>query len=155
MGVLQSTEEYTPEEKTKISALLADKGCYPIFMKMSELLPYYNFYENVMKTLFHNFKSLYETDLTHLTHVEFNELWRHYQMVNQSFAQKITELKGLFPTLKQVWIHGDNLLMTPQYIRKSTFSSEANIGFFFHSPFPSSGIFRMFQFRFELLQSLL
>lgn len=82
-------------------------------MKMSELLPYYNFYENVMKTLFHNFKSLYETDLTHLTHVEFNELWRHYIMVNKSFAQKITELKKLFPTLKQVWIHGDNLLMTP------------------------------------------
>jgi len=51
-------------------------------MTMSELLPYYNFYENVMKTLFHNFKSLYETDLTHLTHLEFNELWRHYIMVN-------------------------------------------------------------------------
>ena len=69
-------------------------------MTMSELLPYYNFYENVMKTLFHNFKSLYETDLTHLTYSEFNELWEHYIMVNQKFAQKISELKGLFPTLK-------------------------------------------------------
>lgn len=53
-----------------------------------------------MKTLFHNFKSLYETDLTHLTYSEFNELWEHYIMVNQKFAQKISELKGLFPTLK-------------------------------------------------------
>jgi len=51
-------------------------------MTMNELLPYYNFYENVMKTLFHNFKSLYETDLTHLTHTEFQELWRHYVQVN-------------------------------------------------------------------------
>jgi len=84
--VVQSIEEYTAEEKQKISYLLADKGCYPIFMTMSELLPYYNFYENVMKTLFHNFKSLYETDLTHLTHTEFNELWRHYALVNQKFA---------------------------------------------------------------------
>jgi trehalose-6-phosphate synthase len=100
VGVLQSTEEYTDEEKSKISAILAEKGCYPIFMVMNELLPYYNFYENVMKTLFHNFKSLYETDLTHLTHLEFQELWRHYILVNQKFAQKINEMKTMFPTLK-------------------------------------------------------
>ena len=94
VGVLQTTEDYSPEERAKISGLLADKGCYPIYMKMTELLPYYNFYENVMKTLFHNFKSLYETDLTHLTHIEFRELWSHYVEVNQRFAQKIAELKG-------------------------------------------------------------
>lgn len=151
MGVLQSTEEYSEADKARLSALLAEKGCYPIFMTMNELLPYYNFYENVMKTLFHNFKSLYETDLTHLTHTEFQQLWRHYIQVNQRFANKINDLKSLFPTLKQVWIHGDNLLMLPQQIRKTSFSSDANIGFFFHSPFPSSGIFRMFQYRFELL----
>jgi len=45
--------------------------------------------------------------------------------------------------------------MLPLYIRKTNFGIDANIGFFFHSPFPSSGIFRMFQYRFELLQSLL
>lgn len=45
--------------------------------------------------------------------------------------------------------------MLPAYIRKTSFSSDANIGFFFHSPFPSSGIFRMFIYRQELLQSLL
>jgi trehalose 6-phosphate synthase/phosphatase len=45
--------------------------------------------------------------------------------------------------------------MVPSYLRKTSFSSEANIGFFFHSPFPSSGIFRMFQYRNELLSSIL
>ena len=130
------------------------------FMTMAELFPYYNFYENVMKTLFHNFKSLYETDLTHLTHTEHEHLWSHYTKVNQLFARRIAELKTQLSReneapFKQVWIHGDNLLMLPLYIRKSSFSQEANIGFFFHSPFPSSGIFRMFQYRFELLQSLL
>lgn len=48
-----------------------------------------------------------------------------------------------------IWIHDNNLLMVPQYIKKSF--PDSNIGFFFHSPFPSSDIFRMFQFRFEVL----
>ena len=119
---------------------------------MSELFPYYNFYENVMKTLFHNFKSLYETDLTHLTHIEFLNLWSHFLKVNQMFAQAINDIKqqlvkeegGKAINMKQVWIHGDNLLMLPWYLRKTNFGNDANIGFFFHSPFPSSGIFRMF-----------
>ena len=93
VGVCQSAEEYTEEEKNTIRGLLAQKGCYPIFMTMSELFPYYNFYENVMKTLFHNFKSLYETDLTHLTHTEFLNLWSHFLSVNQKFAQNINDIK--------------------------------------------------------------
>ncbi len=99
--MLQSVDPYTDSEKVTISALLAEKGCYPIFMTMNELLPYYNFYENIMKTLFHNFKSLYETDLTHLTHTEFQELWTHYVAVNQRFAQRINELRlREFPQMK-------------------------------------------------------
>jgi hypothetical protein len=78
VGVLQSAEEYNAEEQATISGLLAAKGCYPIFMTMKDLFPYYNFYENVMKTLFHNFKSLYETDLTHLTNSEHERLWTHF-----------------------------------------------------------------------------
>ncbi len=73
---------------------MAAKGCYPIFMTMADLFPYYNFYENVMKTLFHNFKSLYETDLTHLTNQEHERLWTHFQAVNQRFATRINELRA-------------------------------------------------------------
>lgn len=93
VGVLQSETEYSQAEKLAISKLLAAKGCYPIFMTMAELFPYYNFYENVMKTLFHNFKSLFETDLTHLTHAEYEHLWEHYTRINQLFAKRIAELK--------------------------------------------------------------
>ena len=43
--------------------------------------------------------------------------------------------------------------MVPYYTKKII--PDANIGFFFHSPFPSSGIFRMFSFRFDILNSML
>ena len=59
-------------------------------MTYDELIEYYNFYENVMKTLFHNFKSLYES----VTELENPVHWKHYAKVNQKFAQKIVEVKG-------------------------------------------------------------
>ena len=54
---------------------------------------------------------------------------------------------------KMIWVHDTNLLMVPYLIKKSY--NEANIGFFFHSPFPSSDIFRIIPFRLLILQSLL
>lgn len=63
---------------------------------MSDLVPYYNFYENVMKTLFHNFKSLYED----LTELENPKMWKEYLSINQLFARKILEVKNKFPILE-------------------------------------------------------
>lgn len=55
--------------------------------------------------------------------------------------------------MKVVWVHGDHLMLTPQYIRLKF--PEANIGFYFHSAFPASAIFRTFYYRKELLHSIL
>ena len=52
-----------------------------------------------------------------------------------------------------VWIHDVNLLLSPLYIKR--LDVYANIGFFFHSPFPSSDIFQTFQYRTEIMRSLL
>ncbi len=44
--------------------------------------------------------------------------------------------------------------MTPFYLRKD-WGSEANICFYFHSPFPSSDVFRMHMHRYDIMNSLL
>lgn len=43
--------------------------------------------------------------------------------------------------------------MVPYYVRKLW--EKANIGFYFHSPFPSSAHFKIFKYRNKLLESLL
>jgi len=63
------------------------------------------------------------------------------------------EVKNKISGSRCVWIQDNNLIMVPNFLRKQW--PEANIGVFFHSPFPSSDIFRMFPFRFEVLKSLL
>lgn len=70
---------------------MLEKDCFPIFMTIRNLLPYYNFYENVLKPIFHNFKSLY-VDLTDLENAEH---WKEYQSLNLTFSQKIVSVKNL------------------------------------------------------------
>ena len=63
--------------------------------------------------------------------------WNHYHNVNAAFAQTIAEV---YEPGDLVWIHDYHLLLTPQLLRKK--QPDATIGFFLHSPFPSSEIFR-------------
>eukprot|EP00347_Sterkiella_histriomuscorum_P002755 403366928 len=151
VGLFTTNEELTNEEKISITEQLKQKSCFPIFVSLHELTPCMKFYQNALKTIFHNFKALYQD----YSLVENMDQWKEYQRINQLFANKIFEVKNMFSkqNLKQVWIHGDQLLMVAFYLKKKFL--DANIGFFFHTPFPSSGIFRMFQFRTEILNSLL
>ena len=52
-----------------------------------------------------------------------------------------------------IWIHDIYLLLTPIILKKRNINN--NLGFFLHSPFPSSDIYKTFQYRAELLKSLL
>jgi trehalose 6-phosphate synthase/phosphatase len=65
----------------------------------------------------------------------------------------VIDVRRQFSSLKVVWVHGDHLMLTPQYIRLKF--PEANIGFYFHSAFPASAIFRTFYYRKEILHSIL
>ena len=51
-----------------------------------------------------------------------------------------------------VWIHDTYLLMCPGFLKKKDIRS--NIGFSFHAPWPSSDIYKTFQWRAEILKSL-
>jgi trehalose-6-phosphate synthase len=59
IGTISSEDSFTKEEQVSIEDQLNAKGCYPLFMTIEEMKPYLKFYENVLKPLFHNFKSLY------------------------------------------------------------------------------------------------
>lgn len=52
-----------------------------------------------------------------------------------------------------VWVHDYHLLVLPSLTRKRF--NRVRLGFFLHSPFPSSEVFRTFPRREEILRSLL
>lgn len=121
-------------------------GAYPIFMTAEQTTPYLRFYENILRPLFHNFKDIYNQCNEDLNH------WKDFLEVNQLFANKIIEVKNKFnmqkaykKEVKSIWIHNNHLIMVPLLVKKQF--EKANIGFYFHSPFPSSSHFRIHKYR--------
>ncbi|GAB7358259.1 hypothetical protein MBLNU230_g0410t1 [Neophaeotheca triangularis] len=76
--------------------------------------------------------------------------WGYYRAVNEAFAERVVS------TYKRgdiIWVHDYHLLLAPAMIRKQL--PEAQIGFFLHTAFPSSEVFRCLATRTELLEGML
>jgi trehalose-phosphatase len=76
--------------------------------------------------------------------------WNFYVNLNQAFADKVVSTYKRGDT---IWVHDYHLLLVPGMIRKKI--SDAKIGFFLHTAFPSSEVFRCLAKRRELLEGML
>mmetsp|Transcript_44767 Transcript_44767/g.117413 ORF Transcript_44767/g.117413 Transcript_44767/m.117413 type:complete len:836 (+) Transcript_44767:25-2532(+) len=78
--------------------------------------------------------------------------WRAYCTVNQLFANKVMENYSGSGS-EMIWIHDYHLMLTPSCIVRKL--PLAKLGFFMHSPFPASDVWRTVAVRLELLRSML
>lgn len=76
--------------------------------------------------------------------------WKYYSAVNQAFADRVVEN---YKRGDIIWIHDYHLLLVPKMIREKL--PDAQIGFFLHTAFPSSEVFRCLVMRTELLEGIL
>lgn len=76
--------------------------------------------------------------------------YSYYEEVNKAFAQKVV---ANYKKGDVIWVHDYHLLLAPQMIRKEL--PDAKIGFFLHTAFPSSEVFRCLAQRTALLQGML
>lgn len=140
------------EEEEAVSQVLASMNCYPVFISQSM---HHQFYEVFCKQhlwlLLHHVADVYGP----LNEAEMGaqgqqELWYTYSKVNQTFKSRVVEVhhKG-----DMVWIHGFHLMLLPSFLRRSL--STAKIGYFFHTPFPSSELWRTMSRREDLLRGIL
>ena len=88
VGIVTTIENMSEEEKKNCTAQFQQMGAYPIFMTAKETAPYFLFYENILRPLFHNFKDLFNQHNEHL------QYWKDYCELNQRFANKIIEVKN-------------------------------------------------------------
>ena len=76
--------------------------------------------------------------------------WNYYQKLNQQFANKIVETYQEGDT---IWVQDYHLMLVPAMVRMQL--PKARIGFFLHSSFPSSEVFRVFAHREEILEGII
>jgi trehalose 6-phosphate synthase/phosphatase len=78
------------------------------------------------------------------------EAWERYVRVNERFADRILEHCG--PD-SRVWVHDFHLMLVPAILRRR--APGLTIGFFLHTPFPSSEVYRLLPARAAVLRGML
>ncbi|WOL01848.1 hypothetical protein Cni_G10565 [Canna indica] len=140
-----------PSHHAGVSRLLYAKfRCLPVFLPPDLHQRFYHgFCKHYLWPLLHYLLPLSPSSLGGLP---FDRaLWLSYLSANKLFAERLIEL--LNPDEDFVWIHDYHLLAVPTFLRRR--SPRVKLGFFLHSPFPSSEIFRTIPVRDELLRALL
>lgn len=142
-------EEIHPNEQDEVSQILLETfKCVPTFLPPDLFSRYYHgFCKQQLWPLFH-----YMLPLSPDLGGRFNRsLWQAYVSVNKIFADRIMEV--INPEDDFVWVHDYHLMVLPTFLRKRF--NRVKLGFFLHSPFPSSEIYKTLPIREELLRALL
>lgn len=110
---------------------------------------YYNGYcNNILWPLFH-YLGLPQEDRLATTR-SFQSQFAAYKKANQMFADVVNEH---YNEGDVVWCHDYHLMFLPKCLKE--YNSKVKVGWFLHTPFPSSEIHRTLPSRSELLRSVL
>lgn len=132
-----------PDEEASVTADLARSKLVPVFLSAEEDRHYYRGVCNeVLWPLLH-----YAT-----TRIDFrSESWAHYVAVNRRFVDAVLRACGDGPA--RVWVHDFHLMLVPGMLRAAR--RDLEIGFFLHTPFPSSEMYRLLPTRDQVLEGML
>jgi trehalose 6-phosphate synthase/phosphatase len=131
-----------PALERKVKRRLASDNLFPVLLSADEEEDFYGRVCNdTLWPLFHYF-----ADRLRIT----PEAWARYVQVNERFADTI--LEHCSPE-SRVWVHDFHLMLVPAMLRQR--APGLSIGFFLHTPFPSSEVYRLLPEREQLLRGLL
>ncbi|KAI8589830.1 glycosyltransferase family 20-domain-containing protein [Geranomyces variabilis] len=127
--------------------LLEQHSCAPVFISDEVADMHYNGFSNsILWPLFHY----------HPGEINFNEEhWDAYQQVNQAFADEVAEITHDGDI---IWVQDYHLMLLPTMLRERLLErnkKDVKIGFFLHTPFPSSEIYRILPVRKQVLLGVL
>lgn len=91
----------------------------------------------------------------HPGEIDFDEdYWEAYQEANEAFADALEEI---VENGDLIWVHDYHLMLLPALLRARLEGTgkDVKIGFFLHTPFPSSEIYRILPVRKQVLLGVL
>lgn len=136
-------QDIDPAERPALCKILLEQhSCVPVFVPDDLADAYYNGFSNkILWPLFHYMPG----ELKFQDH-----LWESYCEANQIFADAISRV---YKEGDLVWVHDYHLMLVPQLLRETR--PNAKIGWFLHTPFPSSEIYRVLPVRDKVLRGIL
>ncbi|KAG6790362.1 hypothetical protein POTOM_006515 [Populus tomentosa] len=140
-----------PDEvgQKSLTKALAEKRCIPVFLDEEIVHQYYNGYcNNILWPLFH-YLGLPQEDRLATTR-SFQSQFAAYKKANQMFADVVHQH---YEEGDVVWCHDYHLMFLPKCLKE--YNNSMKVGWFLHTPFPSSEIHRTLPSRSDLLRSVL
>ncbi|GLJ53773.1 hypothetical protein SUGI_1147650 [Cryptomeria japonica] len=132
-----------------LAKALAEKRCIPVFLDEEIVHQYYNGYcNNVLWPLLH-YLGLPQEDRLAATR-NLQSQFEAYKTANQMFADVV---HSHYKEGDVVWCHDYHLMFLPKFLKE--YDSHMKVGWFLHTPFPSSEIYRTLPSRDELLKAVL
>ncbi|CAN8312348.1 unnamed protein product [Cochlearia groenlandica] len=134
--------------KNTLSKSLAEMNCIPVFLE--EVFDQYcNGYGNgILWPILHHMGLPQEYN--HDTNKTYQTQYDAYKKANRLFLDVIVEN---YEEGDLVWCHDYHLMFLPQYLKEH--NNKIKVGWFLHSPFPSSEVYKTLPSRSELLRSIL
>ncbi|OLL22493.1 Alpha,alpha-trehalose-phosphate synthase [UDP-forming] 1 [Neolecta irregularis DAH-3] len=134
------------ERQGVVKQLKDEYNTVPVFLDDELADRHYNGFSNsILWPLFHY----------HPGEISFDEpSWEAYTEANRKFAQAVAEIVH---DGDLIWVQDYHLMLLPAMLREEIGTSKKNvkIGFFLHTPFPSSEIYRILPVRNEILHGVL
>ncbi|KAI4328232.1 hypothetical protein L6164_020605 [Bauhinia variegata] len=147
VGSLKAEIDASDQEEVA-QRLLEDFNCVPTFLPHDLQKKFYlGFCKQQLWPLFHYMLPMCPDHGDRFDRL----LWQAYVSANKIFADKVMEI--INPDDDFVWVHDYHLMVLPTFLRKRY--NRVKLGFFLHSPFPSSEIYRTLPVRDEILRGLL
>jgi trehalose 6-phosphate synthase/phosphatase len=136
-------------ERDELTAVLEKEGYAPVYLDQKTCDLHYNgFCNSVLWQLFHYVPLNIDSTLSETRTLAFQ--WAAHQLANRAFAEVTFKhyRKGDI-----VWVQDYHLMLLPAILKEK--DPDMKVGFFLHTPFPSSEIYRTLPVREELLSSVL
>lgn len=136
------------EQEEVAQKLLEEFNCVPTFIPQELMQKFYKgFCKQYLWPVFHYMLPMCPDHGDRFD----RSYWQAYVSANKKFADKVMEV--INPEDDYVWVHDYHLMILPTFLRKRFY--RVKLGFFLHSPFPSSEIYRSLPVREEILRGLL
>lgn len=136
-------------ERDELTEALEGEGYAPVYMDQKTCDLHYNgFCNSVLWQLFHYVPLNIDSKLSETRTLQFQ--WAAHQLANREFAKVV--LRHYQPG-DIVWVQDYHLMLLPAVLKEK--HPQMKVGFFLHTPFPSSEIYRTLPVREELLRSVL
>jgi len=141
------TDDIAEDRKTQIyERFEEEQGALAVYVTDKDFDGHYVHYcKTILWPVFHYIIPDHPKSKAFLDHS-----WCFYVKVNQAFADRVVQN---YKRGDVIWIHDYHLCLVPQMVRQKL--ADAQIGFFLHTAFPSSEVFRCLAARKELLNGML